>query len=599
MSHDLVIRDGRIVDGTGTEPYAGDIAIDGDTITAVGKVVDRGKEEIRADGLAVTPGFIDLHTHLDAQIGWDPMLTPISWHGVTTALLGNCGVTFAPCKPADRQFLAEMMETVEDIPREAILSGLPWNWESYGEYLDALESMHPAINVTGMVGHGAVRFYVMGHRGIDENPTADEIAEIARVAGQSVKDGAIGFSTNRLPGHRLPDGRSIPGTFAEAEELEAIAREVGAHNGLMQNVPWYDRNAIGRDLVLLGKQARAGGGRVLFSVVETETFRFDDPHQTVEDLRADGCEIYGVTVPRPGGFVSMLKTNIFFPAWAKLRAIDIDKRLDAIRDEGFRRELIEAAQADPASIPFAQGLRWMGNAERPVYTKPPEDNLKALADAAGEHPAETWLRLVLDSDGAAVFHRPFFNTKFDAVETLMQRDWVDPRPRRCRRPRLADHGLGLAVVPAQPLGARPGQGIAGGGDPPHDRCRRARSRPEGPGHPRARHEGRHQRARPGPGRRTPPHRGTRLPARQEPAGATRRRLPGDPGQRADDPVERRAHRRALRKGGTQHDPLRRARPGKPVAPWCLLVDFMMPLPAPWPHENHRELGRRPRRQAAR
>ena len=417
MIHDLVIRDGEIVDGTGAEPFAGDVAIDGDTITAIGKVAERGKEEIRADGLAVTPGFIDLHTHLDAQIGWDPMLTPISWHGVTTALLGNCGVTFAPCKPADRQFLAEMMETVEDIPREAILSGLPWNWETYGEYLDALDAMHPAINVTGMVGHGAVRFYVMGQRGIDENPTAEEISRIAQVAGQSVKDGAIGFSTNRLPGHRLPDGRSIPGTFAEAGELEAIAREVGA---------WYDRNAIKRDLDLLGRQARAGGGRVLFSVVETETFRFDDPHQIVEDLRAEGAEIYGVTVPRPGGFVSTLKTNILFPAWAKLREMDIDERLGAIRDESFRAELIEAAKADPSSIPFARGLRFMGKGERPVYTKPPEDNLNALAEAAGEHPAETWLRLTLESDGGAVFHRPFFNMKFDAVESLMQRDWVVP-----------------------------------------------------------------------------------------------------------------------------------------------------------------------------
>ena len=426
MSHDLVIREGEIVDGTGAAPFSADIAIDGDTITAIGKVDGRGKEEIRADGLAVTPGFIDLHTHLDAQIGWDPMLTPISWHGVTTALLGNCGVTFAPCKPADRQFLAEMMETVEDIPREAILSGLPWNWETYGEYLDALDAMDPAINVTGMVGHGAVRFYVMGQRGIDENPTAEEISRIAQVAGQSVKDGAIGFSTNRLPGHRLPDGRSIPGTFAEAEELEAIAREVGTHNGLMQNVPWYDRNAIKRDLDLLGRQARAGGGRVLFSVVETETFRFDDPHQIVEDLRAEGAEIYGVTVPRPGGFVSTLKTNILFPAWAKLRNMDIEERLDAIRDESFRAELVEAAKADPSSIPFAQGLRWMGNGQRPVYTKPPEDNLNALADAAGEHPAETWLRLTLESDGGAVFHRPFFNMKFDAVESLMQRDWVVP-----------------------------------------------------------------------------------------------------------------------------------------------------------------------------
>ena len=239
-----MIRGGAIA-----EPFFGDVAIDGDTIVAVGDVSSGGKEEIRADGLAVMPGFIDLHTHLDAQIGWDPMLTPISWHGVTTALLGNCGVTFAPCKPEDRQFLAEMMETVEDIPREAILSGLPWNWRSYGEYLDTLESLKPAINVAGMVGHGAIRFYVMGERGI---------AEIAEVAGQSVRDGAVGFSTNRLPGHRLPKGRSIPGTFAEADELEAIARAIGAHNGLMQTVPWFNRDAIENDLTILGKEARAG-----------------------------------------------------------------------------------------------------------------------------------------------------------------------------------------------------------------------------------------------------------------------------------------------------------------------------------------------------
>ena len=426
MKHDLVIRDGLIVDGTGGEPFAGDVAVDGNTIAALGKIDGAGKEEIRADGLAVTPGFIDLHTHLDAQIGWDPLLTPISWHGVTTALLGNCGVTFAPCKPADRQFLAEMMETVEDIPREAILDGLPWDWQSYGEYLDTLERLRPAINVAGMVGHGAVRFYVMGHRGIDNNPTPDEIAEIADVAGQSVKDGAVGFSTNRLPAHRLPDGRPIPGTFAEAEELEAIARAVGAHNGLMQNVPWYAKDAIGKDLALLGNQARASGSRVLFSVVETESFNFDDPHQIVEDLRDEGLEIYGVTVPRSGGFVSTLKTDMFFPGWAKLRETDVDRRLDAIRDEAFRAELVAAAKADPASAQFAKGLRWMGDAARPVYTRDSADNLLAMATDAGEHPAETWLRVMLQSNGEGVFHRPFFNMHFDAVESLMARDWVVP-----------------------------------------------------------------------------------------------------------------------------------------------------------------------------
>ena len=188
MAHDLIIRSGSIVDGTGAAPFNGDVAIDGDTISAIGKVDGKGKEEINASGLAVTPVFIDLHTHLDAQIGWDPMMTPSSWHGVTTALMGNCAVTFAPCKPTDRNFLAEMMETVEDIPREAILSGLPWDWESYGEYLNSIEKLNPGINITGMVGHAAIRYYVMGARGIDENPTDAEIAQIAEIAGRSVRD---------------------------------------------------------------------------------------------------------------------------------------------------------------------------------------------------------------------------------------------------------------------------------------------------------------------------------------------------------------------------------------------------------------------------
>ena len=211
MAHDIVIRGGTIVDGTGNGAYTGDIAIDGDMISEVGSVGEGGRSEIDADGAVVSPGFIDLHTHLDAQIAWDPMLTPISWHGVTTALMGNCGVTFAPCRPGDKQFLAEMMETVEDIPREVILEGLPWTWDSYGEYLDAVDTTELGINVMGMVGHAAVRYYVMGARSIDENPSPEEIREIARVAGESVRDGAVGFSTNRQPAHRVPDGRPIPG----------------------------------------------------------------------------------------------------------------------------------------------------------------------------------------------------------------------------------------------------------------------------------------------------------------------------------------------------------------------------------------------------
>ena len=157
MTHDIVIRGGNIIDGTGSEAFVGDVAIDDGLITAVGTVEGQGKEEIDATGLAVTPGFVDIHTHLDAQIGWDPEMTPISWHGVTTALIGNCGLTFAPCKPDDVELLAGMMETVEDIPKQAILSGLPWNWEHYGQYLDMLEELKPSLKVAGLVVHCAVR----------------------------------------------------------------------------------------------------------------------------------------------------------------------------------------------------------------------------------------------------------------------------------------------------------------------------------------------------------------------------------------------------------------------------------------------------------
>ena len=169
MAHDLIILNGTIVDGTGAQPYVADVAIDGERISRIGDLAGEvASVEIDATGLVVSPGFIDLHTHLDAQVGWDPLMTSSSWHGVTTVLMGNCGVTFAPVAPQNREFLAEMMESVEDVPRDAILDGLPWDWSTYPEYLDAVERMRPALNVVGMVGHCAVRYHVMGERALSD-----------------------------------------------------------------------------------------------------------------------------------------------------------------------------------------------------------------------------------------------------------------------------------------------------------------------------------------------------------------------------------------------------------------------------------------------
>ncbi|MDG0999237.1 MAG: amidohydrolase family protein [Pseudomonadales bacterium] len=433
MSHDLIIRGGLIVDGTGSQPYPGDIAIDGDTIVAIGNVEGSGARELDAKGHAVTPGFVDLHTHLDAQAGWDPDLTPIVWHGVTTALIGNCGVTFAPCKPEDREYLAGMMESVEDIPSSVILNGLPWDWNSYGEYLDSLDKLTPAINLVGMVGHCAIRTYVMGKRGVDEEPTADEIAQMAALAGKSVAEGAIGFSTSRLVAHKMPDGRSIPGTFAKTPEMVAIAKAVGENNGLVQNVLEYSR--LDSEMALLREQALAAQTRVIFTAphIPGGPGKANAYQDIIDSMRAEGIDITGLALPRSFGFLSGLKTNIMFmsPAWRELISLDFSARLTAIQDADTRANLIrEASEMGEDGTPpldmWVSNFYYLGDSESPEYTKGADESLPAIAAAAGEHPAETWLRIMLETNGEALFHVRFGNHDYEAMEDFLQNDWILP-----------------------------------------------------------------------------------------------------------------------------------------------------------------------------
>ena len=429
MSHDLVIRNANVVDGTGADPFAADIAIDGNAISAIGKVADSGVEEIDAEGHAVTPGVVDLHTHLDAQIGWDHALTSITWHGVTTALLGNCGVTFAPCKKDDREFLAGMMETVEDIPKHAIMTGLPWDWESYGEYLNSIERNGPMINVAGLVGHCATRTYVMGERAIEEPATKNEIRQIAALAGQSVKDGALGFSTNRHLGHLLPDGRCIPGTHAEYDELRAIAKAVGEHGGIMQTVMNFSQ--MEQEMDLIGEEAALCNGALFSAVAGPTSDQGNMMNEKVMNFRADGHNITGITVPRAGGGVTGLSANLPFPgiSWNELRKLDFDGRLAAIRDGAMRDRLIADARANPNDDALRERSRnWfpMGLDERPYYTGGTGESIFALAQAAGEHPGETWLRITLDTDGKMLFHMRGFNTNLDTLEELITTEWAMP-----------------------------------------------------------------------------------------------------------------------------------------------------------------------------
>ena len=225
--HDLIIRGGTIVNGTGAAPFAGDLAIEAGRIVAVGEVTGAARRELDAEGHLVTPGWVDIHTHYDGQATWDPLLAPSSWHGVTTVVMGNCGVGFAPVRADQHQFLIELMEGVEDIPGAALAEGIDWRWERFPEYLDALEDRKRTIDVAAHVPHGAVRAYMLGEKcNTDYVPTGDEIGQMADLVREGVAAGAVGFSTSRTLLHRDKSGVHVPGTFAGSDEMLAL----GARN---------------------------------------------------------------------------------------------------------------------------------------------------------------------------------------------------------------------------------------------------------------------------------------------------------------------------------------------------------------------------------
>jgi N-acyl-D-amino-acid deacylase len=272
--HDLVIRHGDLADGTGASLRRADVAVDGDRIVAVGAVPDRGREEIDATGLVVTPGFVDPHTHYDGQATWDPLLTPSVWHGVTTVVTGNCGVGFAPAAPDRHEWLIGLMEGVEDIPGAALRVAIAWDWESVPEYLDALERLPRAIDVGAQIPHGAVRAYVMGERGAANEPARDDdLARMAEIVRTGIAAGAVGFSTNRLPLHKAVDGREVPGTFADEAELFALGRAVrqGSPRGepvfslILPTATGYDPGAWSRELDWMAQLSTETGLRFTFA----------------------------------------------------------------------------------------------------------------------------------------------------------------------------------------------------------------------------------------------------------------------------------------------------------------------------------------------
>jgi len=450
--HDLVIRNGTVVDGNGGPPRRADVAVDliDDVarITAIATVDDLGRDEFDADGLVVTPGFIDLHTHFDAQIGWDNTLTPSSWHGVTTALMGNCGMTFAPVRPGEHWRLTQMMEAVEKIPAEAIEQALPWTWESFGGYLDHLEQRTPILNVAGMVGHCALRYYVMGDRAVDEQPTQTDIAELVRLTVEALEQGAAGFSTSRYPGHRLRDGRFVPGTTASGDEVYAIA-EVLRGRGLFQAV--LNTGDLDPDMELVTNVGLITGGRVIVASSAVDgavpgaaiTSRFRQPTpEMLERAATRGADITATLMPREGGAICGLFGKLPWrtDAWRALAALPHDRRLEAIRQPQLRRALIDEA-GDAPSITATDQIfaMWCASVDEPArYMAGPDATLAALARAAGESPAETFLRCCEESDGRAMFSAVLFNRDAEVLASMLD----SPR----FLPGLGDAGAHLADI---------------------------------------------------------------------------------------------------------------------------------------------------------
>jgi N-acyl-D-amino-acid deacylase len=386
--HDLVIRGGTIVDGTGSPPRVGDVAVDGAHIAAVGGAASAGRREIDARGLLVAPGWVDIHTHYDGQATWDPYLTPSSWHGVTTVVMGNCGVGFAPARPDRHDWLIGLMEGVEDIPGTALAEGIRWSWERFPEYLDALAAMPRAVDVGTQVPHGAVRAYVMGQRGAKNEPaTADDIASMAAIVHDGITAGALGFTTSRTLLHRAIDGEPVPGTFAAPDELVGIGRALGdAGHGVLELAS--DLMPEEPELAWMERVSAATGRPITFACLQNDA----DPDQwrrlldATDRAAARGAYLVPQVAARPTSLLLGLQGTLHpFVGHATYRALahlPLAERVARLRDpETRRRMLAEQVAFDNPVLAFLATAfhKLFPLGDPPDYEPPAEASIAGVA----------------------------------------------------------------------------------------------------------------------------------------------------------------------------------------------------------------------------
>jgi N-acyl-D-amino-acid deacylase len=414
-SHDLVIRNGNVVDGTGAPARRADIAIDGGIITAVGDVDGTGTREIDADGALVTPGWVDVHTHYDGQVSWDPELAPSSHHGVTTVIMGNCGVGFAPVRPGDEGFLIELMEGVEDIPGTALHEGIDWRWETYGEYLDALEEMPRTIDVGGQLPHAAVRAYVLGDRAHEYDVTPDEIAQMAQITRDALDAGAFGFSTSRTFLHTSKHGH-VPGTHSTPDEVIAIAEAVrDSGHGLFQYVS--DDLGTGGDEDWLDT-LKEMGCPTTYTLAQTP--RVPDAFRRA---LGDAAEVTAANAPlipqvavRPTGMLFGLQSSfhpfIAHPSFREHWGDSLAEKVALLRDPAFVERLLaeQPLTKDPFVTYMATAWHQIYRLGDPVdYEPTAESSAAGVAEREGRRPEDVVIEWMLENDGTSFMFSPLGN----------------------------------------------------------------------------------------------------------------------------------------------------------------------------------------------
>ena len=414
--HDLVIRHGTVIDGTGGAAFEADVAVANGKIAAIGKGLPRGAKEIDARGKIITPGFIDPHSHYDAQATWSSRITPSSWNGVTTTLIGNCGVGFAPCKPDQRDMLVKLMEGVEDIPEVVLTEGLPWNWQSFPEYLDALESRPFDLDVATQVPHAALRVFVMGQRGLAREPaTQADSDRMAQLAAEGIQAGALGFSTSRTINHKTKRGELIPTLQAEEAELTTIGNALKTIDaGWLQVISDFDDPEA--EFAMLRRITAASGRKMAITILQRDAKPEEWRRITawIAEANTAGVGMLGQVLTRATGILLGLEIsqNPFFgrPSYTALAGLPLADRVAAMRDPETRKRILSETIADRTlERRVSQWNRIFPLSDPPNYEPSADQSIAAIALRQGRDPADLAYDMLLENDGKTILYRPLSN----------------------------------------------------------------------------------------------------------------------------------------------------------------------------------------------